>query len=536
MESCGKTGVVTSALLLTVIVAEARGPFVDHGGPELSVKGPVLAPIQHKKYFIAERDQFGYNPRYVPAAVSFDPDNRPYIWTGTSLITLTDEGRWIELDVSKAIREKYDDVMHGVSATDPHVGFDSDGDAYMVVRAGFLKRANLFRETPARREDGFGMIHSRDGCRTWTFYETPSPAVHSKPFQRKLYTGAERLERLEAYNQITGPPPMVEARGYELTLFIAEKKPDGRLTPPRPILVADAKPPLVGKGRNWITPAHSGCGNVTATFGGKTHVVWMSIQPTLTARQQKDAKQFTERYGDEGLCPCFIATYDHKTGKLGPRTYLYMTRRDNHNGPVISVDSKGYLHVIIGAHHGNFFYMRSLKPNSTTDGWTEPQPIGVLRPKKGGGAYTYTALICDFDDTLHLVSRWAGSGYVFRLVYQRKKAGRDWEPHKVLVNPFRVGYCAWRQKINMDRLGRLFVNYTYYPAELNKAEREAYGRKWPEDKVQSTKRPGGHEINIRDHGPCMLISDDGGDTWRLALTDDFLAGIRKARERAKKGH
>ena len=512
-------------LLFPAVHSEER--LVDHGGPELKVDGPVLAPIQHKKYFVDEREQFGYNPRFVPGPVSFGPDNRPYIWLGRTLITLNEDGRWYELDVSKAVREKYDDVLHGVTVLDPHLCFDADGDAYLIVRAGFLRRANLFRETPTRREEGFGLLHSRDGCLTWEFYETVSPAIYSTPFNRKLYTGAERIEKYEAHNQTIGPPPMVEGRGRELAIFIATKKPDGTLNPPKPILVADARPPVVGKGRNWITPAHSGCGNVTATFGGKTHLVWLSIQPyewhkeevdKLPSEMEGEYTPYGRRYKDGlgALAPCYVRTFDHKTGKLGKRSLLGFTRRDNHNGPVISVDSKGNLHVVIGAHHDNFMYTRSLKPNSSEDGWTPPRMFGTPNPPKGAGSYTYQAMVVDPDDTLHLVSRWAGSGYYFRLVYQRKKAGQDWEPHKELVIPFRWGYSVWYHKLNIDRLGRLFLNYVYYPAELKADEKEAYNKKYPEDKGA-----------IRSHGACILVSDDGGDSWRLAVTSDFVKGMKK---------
>ncbi len=29
------------------------------------------------------------------------------------------------------------------------------------------------------------------------------------------------------------------------------------------------------------------------------------------------------------------------------------------------------------------------------------------------------------------------------------------------------------------------------------------------------------------HDPAILMSDDGGDTWRLALTEDFTADLMK---------
>ena len=497
-----QSNVLIPAVLATFFIAslcQGLPPTAeDHGSAELTVEGPVLAPISHGDGFELEKDLFGYNPRYLPRAVTFDADNRPHMSGGWYIQTLSDDGQWVPLNVSKALGEVYGDLgQDTVSFGDDHVGFDSDGDMYVIGRTRLRHFHKIYRH---------GLLHSQDKGKTWRWYDTHVPV--------------SRLERPEAHNQITGPPPMVEGFGRELNLVVSYKKPDGTLTPPKRILVAGVEPPVVGKGRHWLTPAHSGCGNVTATFEGKTHVVWQSIQP-LTAEQTAEAAEFTATYGDEGLCPCYIATYDHKTGELSESTYLGLTRRDNHNGPVISVDSKGYLHVIIGAHHANFFYRRSLSPNSSTEGWTEAEVLGVIRPKKGGGAYSYTAFLCDQEDNLHLVSRWAGSGYYFRLVYQRKKAGQEWEPHKTLVTPFRSGYCAWQQKINIDRLGRLFLNYAYFPAaDLTKAQKEAYAKKWPED-VTTTGT-----LSIRPHGHTMLISEDSGDTWRLAVTDDFVNGMK----------
>ena len=83
-----------AALLLIPLSATSREPFVDHGGAELAVPGPVQTPIRHQPLWVDERDQFGYNPRYPARPVTFGPDNRPYIWDSVDLITLTDDGRW----------------------------------------------------------------------------------------------------------------------------------------------------------------------------------------------------------------------------------------------------------------------------------------------------------------------------------------------------------------------------------------------------------------------------------------------------------
>ncbi|MAE66954.1 MAG: hypothetical protein CMJ18_22065 [Phycisphaeraceae bacterium] len=484
--------------------------FTDHGGAELSVDGPVFAPINHEPNYVTERELFGYNPRFVPSAVSFGPDNEPYIWRGTYLITLNRDGRWIVLDTSKAIREKYDDIADNghVAAYDPHLAFDVAGDAYMVARLGPM------RSDP--NEFKYGMLHSTDRCRTWTFYETPN-----RP---------ERLERREAHNPLPGPPPLVEGRGRELNLVTFRKKGDGTLTNARLTVVAKVIPPVVRKGRHWITPAHSGCGNVTATIGSRTHVVWFSIQPLsfhreaaekLPTEMQGPYVPYALRFKDDGLealAPAYAATFDHETGQVTEPIIIGFTRRDRHNGPVISVDSKGYLHVIIGAHGDNFLYTKSLKPNSTTDGWTEPYMFGTPNPPRGGGSYTYTGTVMDGDDTLHLVSRFSGSGNHFRLTYNRKPIDGAWSSNFYLVNPGRVDYSVWYHQVNMDRRGRLFVNYWKYVARLRPGEIEAYRRKYPDDDY---RKENGREVGLRRHDPCMLISEDQGQTWRIAVTEDF---------------
>lgn len=501
-----KLGVLLFFIAATV--GHAKEPLVphrDHGGPELRVPGPVRTPIQHEKYFRGERELFGYYPRFLPGVVTFGPDNEPYIAAGWYFQTVDASSVWQTLDISQHVRKTIAEATGYVSFSDPHLSFDQDGDAYLLGR--IIRTGNRFQ---------YGLFHSQDRCRTWTFYPTP--------------TQLERLERLEAHNELLGPPPMVEGRGGELRLVVAKKNDDGSLRIDKQLVVAKVVSPVAGKGRHWITPRHSGAGNVTATFGGKTHIVWLSIQPLafhraaaekLSKYMRNGYTPYAGRFELESLAPCYAATYDHTTETLSEPTILGFTLRDAHNGPVISVNSQGDLHVIIGAHHDNFLYTRSLQSNSTRS-WSQPKPLGIPKQKAGEGSYTYTGLVCAPDDTLHLVSRWAGSGYYFRLVYQRKKRGAEWEPHQELVVPFRANYSAWYHSLNVDRRGRLFLNYSYLALQLTPEEKTAYRKKWPGD---GYRREGAQESGVRRHDPSMLISDDGGDAWRIALTQDFAAGI-----------
>ena len=72
--------------------------------------------------------------------------------------------------------------------------------------------------------------------------------------------------------------------------------------------------------------ATSGNGNKIVTFDGKTHIVWQdSIDEGYFARAR---------------------TLHNASGEWSP-VYTLGKGRDNHARPTITVDSKGYLHVII---------------------------------------------------------------------------------------------------------------------------------------------------------------------------------------------
>ncbi|MDP7050839.1 MAG: hypothetical protein QF600_02855, partial [Verrucomicrobiota bacterium] len=64
--------------------------------------------------------------------------------------------------------------------------------------------------------------------------------------------------------------------------------------------------------------------NKIITAKGKTHVAWIDSPP----------EGFRVR----------VATLNQKTGKWSP-TYTVGQAKDNHGGPALTMDSKGYLHI-----------------------------------------------------------------------------------------------------------------------------------------------------------------------------------------------
>lgn len=449
---------------------------------------PVYTPITHTSYFNFEYELFGYNPRFDPNVVTFDSFNRPYIMTGYRsgndamtegkyIQTLDSQGRWIILDPTPYILAEYPQWDKVWGSWDEHVIFDDDDDAYILLRAN---SKNL-------------LLYSRDYCRSWQVYELPMNITWN-------YCGI--FESRTSFNDCSNPPAIINGTfwiGGNLELVFPQKNQDGTLTIPSPVVVYNAT-------KAWLTPNHSGLSNVMITKNNLTHIVWMT----------KD-----DLAGHTGEGPCYAATYNHTTGQVSSPVLIgFSDAQDEHNPPVIEIDSNGYLHVIIGAHHQRFQYTKSLMPNSTQNGWTTPVQIG-----SDPGGYTYTALVCDSNDKLHLVSRNSTGDYNFRLSYMYKPAGQSWVYDTTLVAPGRPYYVCWYHQLHLDRQGRLFINYVSYVNQLDRGaltgEVAAYMAKWPEENIQLTD-PASDWYSVTFHTPVLLISDDSGASWRIAETSDFI--------------
>jgi hypothetical protein len=258
----------------------------------------------------------------------------------------------------------------------------------------------------------------------------------------------------------------------------------------------------------------AGMGNSTISKGNLVHIVYMSL----------DAP---EGY-DHGTAE-YVVTYDRNSGMVSEPVLLGISNTSGtpnlHDGPAITIDSQNYLHVIFGAHSRNFKYTKSLAPNSSTSGWTTPIDIGRENATNG---WTYVSLLCDKNDTLHVIGRNDTYGYRFGLWYIRKTANDDWEDMGPLVMPFRSYYSNWYHRLSLDHQKRLFLNYIYYGDQYDRGseytyEIDAYKAKWPwespyliENDEQATSWGG-----TQGHDPCIIMSDDGGSSWRIALSSSL---------------
>ena len=193
--------------------------------------------------------------------------------------------------------------------------------------------------------------------------------------------------------------------------------------------------------------------NKIVTLGDKTHVAWL------------DTKSAT-----------MIQTFDHSTDEWLPAVHVG-SGKDNHGGPALVADSKGYLHIVFGPHGGPFQYCRSERPNDASS-W--------LKMPEFGDRGTYPSLICGKDDTLYIAYR--GGSAPCKLLFQRKPAGGEWTEPVVLVDAaVPGGYTQYSNALCFGPDGTIHLAFHVY--DLHPAGGKAVGH---------------------------LQSRDGGVTWTLA--------------------
>jgi len=173
-------------------------------------------------------------------------------------------------------------------------------------------------------------------------------------------------------------------------------------------------------------------------------------------------------------------TYDRDTGELGTPALLGY-------GPP-------------GTHGRPFHYCKSNLPHDAGGGWSEPLSAGE------GLNMTYIGLVCGEDGTLHVVYRlwrwgepYPNSNYA-TLAYQRKRPDQPWEQPKILVVAPFSEYSVFYHRLTIDRLGRLFISYDYWSTH------------WF------------YRNDHRGNRRALLMSPDGGETWKMASTEDMTGG------------
>ena len=419
-------------------------------------QSPVKVPIKLEPYR-HENEQFGYLPQYpLDNQVYFDMENRPFVISNDGVFFLRDNV-WIK--TTTAHRADTNGTIP-IRPVGTKIAFDRDNDVY------FLGRNNG------------STVLFRSGDHGATFTAWPVPG-----------SGGFDIEQFSGHNMISGPPPLVRfhetakdpkliwRRIHDLDLILPAKKPDGSIVMGDPIAVSKD---CIG------LSAHSGIPSAIVSRGDKVHIAWGEATPP----QEKAP----------GV-PTYVSTYSRSTGELGsPALVGYgPPANDVHNSPCITMDSYGYLHVLIGTHGRTFKYVRSLSPNNAGGGWTQAEDV------KPGLRQTYVGMVCGPDNALHLVFRlwltdnkYYPASHYANLAYMSKLPGEKWsDALPLVVAPFSE-YSIFYHRLTIDRKGALFLSYDYWSTF------------WF------------YRTDHRGNRRSLLMSSDSGKTWKLTPSIEFL--------------
>ncbi len=415
---------------------------------------PLTIPLVLKPY-THENEQFGYHPTYLLTnQVYFNGGGQPFI-TSEKGVYRWDGHAWTETcDIVRA-----DGQTAPLKPLTSKVAFSKNGDVYSIAAA----------------DKSAAVVYSCDGGATCRASALPGH-------------GAFDIEQFSGHNTPDGPPPVVRytltekdpkliwRRLNDLDLILPEMDPDGALRMGEPVSISKK---CIG------FSAHSGIPSSVVSREGRVHVVWA---------EATDPKESVP-----GV-PTFVVTYDRTTKTLGkPALVGYgPPANDVHNTPSMTMDSKGYLHVLVGTHGRTFKYARSLQPNDAGGGWTEAEDLGP------GLRQTYVGFVCDASDTLHVVFRlwyddraYFPAGSYATLSYMRKRPGKPWTaPQPLVIAPFSE-YSVFYHRLTIDPAGRLFLSYDY----------------WSTYWFYRTDHWGTRR--------ALMMSPDGGTTWKMAGTEDL---------------
>jgi hypothetical protein len=569
---------------------------------ELSLADTIYStsnnPIIHQSFFRHESDVYQYRPNFEPNPISFDLSNRPVmLTTDGKLQILNKNSEWLRINLIDQVRESLSSqgiVWSGEFVWNHQaqnkVVFDADGHAYALLNCS--KPGSLVKDG---RDFSSGLLlYSQDGGLHWTAYPLRLDEPHPAAF---TYGKGARLEFQDGHNRIQGPPPiLIFGKGSYLVdprtnrgrqgnvvdkahttahLLLPEKLENGRLN-------VDIRNAVRIEQNGLFADLHSGAGNTMLSVGEKIYLVYAAFNNRTAVRNGRRINVEPCTIGT----PNYLVVFNRTTQTLSERRLLGCAGKFDsavdpapnvHNQPAIKIDSRGFLHVVLGAHHDNFLYLKSVRPHDVTE-WNRPEIVGEakrgpapnyakLSRNARAGSYTYVGLICDLNDRIHIVARWAGIGYNFRLVHLSRPASslsnRSWDRysdryaqthypslnsgefrrqdsyvHQTLVVPFTSGYVVYHHKLSIDRKGNLLLSYRTMEQQFTGYAARVYCRKFPgacdgsslapdagQDGCDSSNSVCRYHKSTRPQSPTLLMSTDGGKNWRLEQGDALSRGI-----------
>ena len=400
-------------------------------------------------------------------------------------------------DLLDALRAAYPDfagTVHAGGYGTDRVDWDVDGRAYTVLTIR-LDDDGGFRNV---------LLASLDGCQTWQVLELPfgDSTPQTDPHDWGNVTAEHDSGRL-----LEGPPLIAVWR--QLGPWKGQWASQNQLQVIKPYWSGGTlmlRQPVTVSSLALTLLQCSGGASFAVTRDGRSYFVYCTVVPRGT-----------------GYAPTYAATYDEATNTVGASTLVArsLPANDLHCTPGIVVDSAGVLHVVAGAHGKPFKYARSTAPLSTA-GWTKAIDVLDQRLPRADDRRRRTRQadlpLAGLRSRRRAAHRLPPGTPQRRLALPRPRVRRarapvpgaagqtKWSRPDLIVVPPLAGYSQYYQKLTVDQLGRLFVSCSYF----------------------SRRDPPATRSFRRFHHRMVLISEDGGRTWRFATTADFLAGIPRA--------
>ena len=202
----------------------------------------------------------------------------------------------------------------------------------------------------------------------------------------------------------------------------------------------------------------------TITLGDRTHVTWLD---SLTAGFRVQIK-----------------TLDHTTQKWSP-TYTLGAAHDNHGGPALAADHRGFLHVVYFPHHHPFHYRKSTRPNDASQ-WGEEITFG--------DHLTYPTLVCSAQNTLYLSGRRSHERLPWTIELWNKADDGHWQAGSALLRAMTPGYSHFQAAMawNADQR-RLHLSCRIHE---NGGQRETVGYLYHDEGDSVWKRRDGTAVEL----------------------------------------
>ncbi len=239
-----------------------------------------------------------------------------------------------------------------------------------------------------------------------------------------------------------------------------------------------------GPSARFLLSSH-GCGRATGyaeankivTVGDKTHVAWLdSVKEGFRVR---------------------VRTLDRKAGAWSP-TVTVGEAFDNHGGPALTVDGKGYLHIVCYPHHHPFRHRRSTRPNDAS-AWDKEVRFGER--------CTYPTLVCGPDDTLYLTCRESNAKtrpWVVNLY--TKRPGGPWQGPTTILRADEGGYAHFQEALAWGPDRRtLHLSTRMYGGKPGRAHTVGYMRS--PDGGKTWQRPDGRPIELPAASDTLSVID-----------------------------